>query len=31
MPRKSNFLDSLLKNPLYLAWIVPGKVDTLAH
>ena len=31
MPRKSNFLDSWLKNPLYSVWIVLGKVDTLAR
>ena len=31
MHRKSKFLDSLLKNPLYSTWIVPGKVDTLVH
>ena len=31
MPRKSKFLDSWLKNSVYLAWIVPGKVDTLAR
>ena len=31
MPRKSKFLDSWLKNPLYSAWIVPGKVHTLAR
>ena len=31
MHRKSKFLDSLLKNPLYSTWIVPGKVDPLAH
>ena len=30
MPRKSKILDSCLKNSLYSAWIVPGKVDTLA-
>ena len=30
MPRKSKFLDSCLKNHFYTAWIVPGKVDTLA-
>ena len=30
MPRKSKFWDSWLKNPLYLAWIIPGQVDTLA-
>ena len=30
MPRNSRFLDSWLKNPLYSACIVPGKVDTLA-
>ena len=29
MPRKSKFLDSWLKNPLYSAWILPGKVDAL--
>ena len=27
MPRKSKFF----KNPLYSAWIVPSKVDTLAR
>ena len=31
MPRKSKFLDSWVKIPLYSAWIVLGKVDTLAH
>ena len=31
MHRKLKFLDSLLKNPLYSTWIVPGKVDPLAH
>ena len=31
MPRKSKFLDSWLKNPLYSAWIVPGKVDILVR
>ena len=31
MPRKSKFLDSWFKNPLYSACIVPSKVDTLAR
>ena len=31
MPRKSKFLDSWLKNPLYAAWIAPGKFDASAH
>ena len=31
MPRKSKFLDSWLKNPLYSAWILRDKVDTLAR
>ena len=30
MPRKSKLVDNRLKNPLYSAWIVPGKVNTLA-
>ena len=28
---KSMFLDSWLKNPLYLARIFPGNVDTIAR
>ena len=28
MTRKSKFFDSWFENPLYSAWIVPGKVDT---
>ena len=31
IPRKSRFLDSWLKNPLYSAWILHGKVDALAR
>ena len=30
-PRKAKFLDFLLKNPLYSAWIVPGEVDPLSR
>ena len=31
MPKKSKFSDSWFKNPLYSAWIVPGKVVTFAR
>ena len=31
IPRKSRFLDSWLKNPLYSGWILHGKFDALAR